>query len=123
MSESILIPIDLTNGNAGRGGAFWESAKRRQSYEAILRYEGFIRQPLDVQIDLTLTRILGPGQRFWDADSVLRGGAKELIDAMVACGWFHDDGPKWIRRAIGLQDNARRQDGPAVLVTIDEVNE
>ena len=33
-----------------------------------------------------VNRMLGPNQWKWDADSVLRGSAKELIDALVAVG-------------------------------------
>ena len=112
------LPIELTNGNTGRGGAFWSSAKARKRIEAILRGRGFSRDPFDCIVSMRLTRVLGKGQRLWDADSILRGNAKELIDALVAVGWFHDDGPKHISEVVGAQDATRRNDGPIVVVEV-----
>ena len=114
MLETIRFPIDLTNSNDGRGGSFWKSAKRRKEYESTIALCGVRRTPFDIPVGITVCRVLGPRQRLWDADSVLRGSAKELIDAMVACGWFHDDGPRWITAAVGIQDTSRRSEGPAV---------
>jgi len=69
-------------------------------------------------VEIQLTRIIGPRHRLWDADSVLRGSAKQLIDSLVAIGWFHDDGPKWITSATGVQDASQRVNGPAVMVEV-----
>ena len=64
---------------------------------------------------------MGKGERLWDADSVLRGNAKQLIDALADAGYFHNDGPKWITEAIGRQDAGQRQNGPAILIEIERV--
>ena len=66
-----------------------------------------------------ITRILGKGQRLWDSSSIGRGNWKEIEDALVAIGWFHDDGPKWITETRFFQDAGQRQNGPAVRVRID----
>ncbi len=113
------LPIELTNGNDGRGHAFWRTNKRRADIELAL--QPYRRQPFACCVDITLTRVLGKGQRLWDADSVLRGNAKELIDSLVAVGWFVDDGPKWIRHVDGRQDATRRKDGPCTVIEITEV--
>ena len=112
------LPVELKNNNTGRGHAHWQSTKQRKLYEQQLRTSGFIRKPFDETVDLVVCRILGKRQRLWDADSVLRGSAKELIDSLVACGWFHDDGAKWIRNCVGIQDDSRKHEGPAVVVTV-----
>lgn len=95
--HSAELPIELNNGNDGRGGRWFSSAKVRKEIEATLRFYGFARQqPFSGRVSLMVTRILGPRQQKWDADSYQRGNLKELIDALVVCGWFVDDGPTYI---------------------------
>ena len=115
---SPTLPVELTNGNDGRGSKWFSSAKVRKQIEQTLRLHGFEREPFDRPVHVDITRILGKGQRLWDADSVLRGNAKELIDALVAVGWFVDDGPKYIYSVHGYQDETQRDNGPSVRVTI-----
>lgn len=95
---SAELPIELNNGNDGRGGRWFSSAKVRTQIEALLRVQGHTMQrPISTgKVSLLVTRILGPRQQKWDADSYQRGNLKELIDALVVCGWFVDDGPKFI---------------------------
>ena len=96
--STITLPIELTNGNQGRGFHWAKAAKRRKDYENIMRLLGYeCREPLDFPVDLHITRLMTKRQRPWDADSIGRGSVKELIDSCVACHWFVDDGPKWIR--------------------------
>lgn len=120
---SVIVPIALTNGNEGRNKHFGAAAKRRKEYEQTLRAMGLVRQPFDFPISLTLTRILGKGQRYYDPDSVLRGSAKELIDALTACGWWHDDSIKHITAVYGLQDDTRRAIGPATEIRVMKTDE
>lgn len=115
----ITLPVTLTNANTGRGRAWYASASERKRMEAMLRKLGLVREPFAVPVRVTVTRILGKGQRLWDSSSVLRGNYKELEDAMVACGWFHDDSAKWITETDGRQDASRREDGPSVCLRID----
>ena len=120
----IRVPFELNNGNDGRGSKWFSSAKLRTEFEAKLRALGLIfDEPLVCgRADLTITRILGTGQRLWDADSIGRGSAKELIDACKSCGWWVDDGPKYIRHVDYRQDETQREHGPAVLIEITEVS-
>ena len=122
-TTAVLLPIKPDNRNKGRGGAYWATAKDREAFEWQLRASGFTRSPGAGCVDVTLTRVLGKGERLWDADSVLRGNAKELLDSLVALGWFHDDGPKWIRHCDGRQDVTRRAEGPAWEIQIQKVTE
>lgn len=112
------LPIELTNGNDGRGSKWFSSAKVRKSIEETLRAMGLDRQPFDAPVNVHITRILGKNQRLWDADSILRGNSKELIDALVAVGWFHDDGPKYIKAVTADQDATQRENGPSVIVKV-----
>ncbi len=115
---SVRFEIELDNGNTGRGNQWFSSARLRKQYERQLLSEGFLREPFGFPVRLELTRILGPNQRKWDADSILRGNAKEIIDAMVAIGFFVDDSPKYIVSVIGLQDDNDRKSGPAIKIDI-----
>lgn len=113
-----LLPIELTNGNDGRGSKWFSSAKVRRDIEAVLRCSYATRtQPHTPGVTLTITRIVGPKQRLWDSDSIGRGNAKELIDALVACGWFVDDGPRWIAETRYRQ-KVDRENGPATEITV-----
>jgi hypothetical protein len=115
---SITLPINLTNGNAGRGFHWRASNKRRQDYETMLRVLGHVRKPFEYPVRLVVTRILGPRQRLWDVSSILRGSWKELEDAMVATGFFHDDSPEWIADILPRQDSSQRENGPAVMIEV-----
>lgn len=91
------FPIELTNGNDGRGGQWFSSARTRKKIEATLRFHGHARSLFfDGLLTIHVTRILGPRQKRWDADSWQRGNLKELIDALVVLNWFFDDGPDYI---------------------------
>lgn len=114
------IPIALTNGNEGRTKHFGASAARRKKYERQLRQLGFVREPFTCQVDVVVTRILGPRQQLMDSTSLGRGNYKELEDALVACGWFVDDSPEFIRYTLFRQDSTRRDLGPATMIEVFE---
>jgi len=119
------VPIELDNGNSGRTKHFGASAKRRIEYEQTLRvYLRSIRfevETPDFRQKIILTRILGARQSFYDPDSLLRGNAKELIDSLVAVGFFRDDSYKWIDSVTALQDDTRRKDGRQTIIRIERV--
>lgn len=119
---TFILPIDLRNGNGGRGTAFWASHKRRQELEIIIRSLGHVRTPSPHQQHVTITRILGKGQRLFDPDSIGRGDAKELVDALTMCGWWKDDSAKWITAVDYRQDATQRRNGPAVEITVEEAH-
>ena len=116
--ERLVLPIELTNGNEGRTKHFGASASRRKNYEQLIALSCGRRSPISEPVTVTVNRILGRGQRLWDSSSILRGNYKELEDALVACGFFHDDGPSWILSTIGTQDDSRRSEGPSVEISI-----
>lgn len=120
LPTTVLLPIELTNGNDGRSKHFGRSAKRRKEYAELLAEMGLLRRPTNKRVRVTITRVLGKRQSKWDPDSIGRGNAKELMDALTACGWWHDDSARWIERVDYRQDDTRRQDGPAVELTIEE---
>lgn len=116
----VVLPIELTNGNDGRGSKWFSSAKVRKKVEQQLRNLGFTRNPFDKPVTVQVTRVLGKGQRLWDSSSIGRGNWKEIEDALVVLGWFCDDCPKWIRETRFFQDSSRREAGPSIQVTIFE---
>jgi len=118
--HSVELPIELTNGNDGRGGRWFSSAKIRKQIESILIAGGHRRlKPFPSPVSLLITRVMKKRQSAWDADSWQRGNLKELIDALVAVNWFVDDGAKHISEVRFRQraDNPR----PVESTTIVEV--
>lgn len=115
------LPIELTNGNEGRTKHWGTAAKRRSEYEGILRLLRPNARPVNAPARITITRVLGPNQRLMDADSLGRGNAKELIDAIVAVGILPDDGPRHVVEVTYRQDDTRRRWGPCVDVTIEAI--
>ena len=113
-----ILPFELTNGNDGRGSKWFSSAKLRKELEHHLRLLGYERKPFEMPVSVAVTRILGQGQRLWDSSSVGRGNYKELEDALVAIGWFHDDSPKWITETRFYQDASRRDQGSSIEIQI-----
>lgn len=113
------LPIELTNGNDGRGNKWFKSARVRDKIEEMLRQGGFVpNEPVEGLCAVRITRILGKGQRLWDADSILRGNSKELLDALVAVGWFVDDSPKYIAEVVGCQDASQRGLGASIKIEV-----
>ena len=119
-TETITLPIELTNGNMGRGSKWFSSAKIRKEYEAGLRLQGFSRSPFQFPVRVTVTRVLGKGQRLWDYSSGLRGNYKEIEDSLVAVGWFTDDSPKYITSTDFRQDECRKSSGPFIELLIEQ---
>ena len=115
-----LLPIELTNGNTGRGHKFWASSKTRRDVERLIRSLGLIRKPFDFPVVVRVTRLMGARQRHWDSSSVGRGNWKEIEDALVACGWFHDDSYKWIRATEFVQ---KKHSGACVCVEVFKFEE
>lgn len=116
--ERIELPIELTNGNEGRTKTYKKSARQRSKYERDIALLFGKRKPFSFPVSVGVVRVLGAGQKKWDSSSVLRGNYKEIEDALVACGWFNDDGPKWIVHTAGTQDDSRRHEGPKTIIEV-----
>ncbi len=115
----IRLPFELTNSNDGQGGHWGGSSKARRQFESDLRKLGLVFDPFTCKVSVVVVRILGKGQRLWDSSSVLRGNYKQLEDAMVACGWFTDDSPRYITDTRGRQDDTARSRGPEIKIIIE----
>lgn len=115
----MTLDIELTNNNTGKSYR-WRRKRDRDGFEQLLKAWNLVRTPFDVPVRVVVTRILGPRQSMWDYSSGLRGNYKELEDALVACGWWHDDGPRWIRDVAFRQDASQRVNGPKVRIQVFE---
>ena len=118
--ETFKLPFVLTNGNDGRGSKWFSSAKARKGFEDKLRTLRLIRSPFLFPVKVHVVRVLGKRQRLWDTSSIGRGNYKELEDALVACGWFYDDSPKYITQTTFDQDTCRKSSGPFIEITITQ---
>lgn len=110
-----MLELKLTNGNDGRGKSFWGSANFRKSAEQYLRAFHKQRKPFEVPVVVYVTRLFSGRERLWDSSSIGRGNWKEIEDALVAVGWFHDDCHKWIKRTVFDQ---RKHNESCVLVEV-----
>lgn len=113
-----ILPFVMTNGNDGRGSRWFKSSKVRDNAQNVLLSAGLSRKPFAHVVTVHVTRILGPGERLWDSSSIGRGNWKEIEDALVACGWFVDDGPKWIRETRFFQEAGMRHVGPKIRLQV-----
>ena len=119
---SMELPIELTNGNDGRGSKWFSSAKARDKIERDLRLLGLTRTPFENPVIVRVTRMCGKGQRLWDSSSIGRGNWKEIEDALVALGWFTDDGPNYITETQFRQVSQRisKREKPSIIVEVFE---
>lgn len=131
LDYTIRIFKELNNGNQGRS-KHWSSAHReRQSWRkaldsaivipangAELAFYDYVQTPPSYKQGLVVRRVLGARQRYWDADSVLRGSAKELIDSLVESGVANDDNIQHIAWVLGDQDADRKTIGPFTEVEV-----
>lgn len=118
--HSQILPFELTNGNDGRNKRWFNPAKIRNKFEADLRVLGLARKPFAFPVHVRVSRLLGANQKLWDESSVGRGNYKELEDALVACGWFVDDNPKWIREVRWRQipQAVTKRTEPAIMIEV-----
>ncbi len=127
---TLSIYKELKNNNAGRS-AHWSSAhKSKREWvnalkEADVMTETGVHftlsdfhadilsgQPLAQKVGIAARRVLGKRQRFFDADSILRGNFKECLDSVVDFGILTDDSTKHVTWCVGLQDDSRKDEGP-----------
>ena len=107
---TVDLPIELTNGNDGRGSKWFSSAKLRKQYAVVLR--SVPQHKFDCPTTNIVTRVLGKNQRLWDSSSIGRGNWKEIEDSLVELGWWVDDSPKYIVQTDFRQDATMRDKGP-----------
>jgi hypothetical protein len=112
----IILPVELSNRNDGQGHSQWRTQKDKKQFGKLLF--DYKREPFRIPTFVVVTRLLGDRQRFWDYDSGLRGSWKQLQDALVDAGWWHDDGPEYITGIYFQQDARDRNCGPAVRVQV-----
>jgi hypothetical protein len=112
------LPVDWPSRNKLDKMHWAARGRLRKDYSEMLMLMGLCRQhsTFTGRAKLVLTRVLGRGQRLFDEDN-LAGGAKQMIDAMVRCGWFKDDSPTYLSVEF-KQVSGRRQSGPAVEVAL-----
>jgi hypothetical protein len=60
-----VLPIEMTNGNDGRGGKWFKTANVRKSWKAQIRRLRLVRDPFGHLVKIRLTRILRVNQRLW----------------------------------------------------------
>lgn len=96
-SWTFVVPLELQSGNNHEVnvGASRHAYRRRrdQWQQALTAYKRVNRIPnaeLGTKRRVTLTRLIGKGQRAYDPDNARTGG-KCVLDAMRRAGLIHDD--------------------------------
>ena len=127
---TITIYKELKNNNVGRS-AHWSSAhKSKREWANALKTADVVTETgvhftlpefhndvllnahVQQRVGIIVKRVLGKGQRFWDADSILRGNLKEGLDSIVDAGLLLDASTKPVAWCLGIQDDSRRNEGP-----------
>ena len=113
-----FLKVKLTNNNNGQSKHWSKSARDRNEFELELRAYCGTRKPYPFPVRLVVTRVLGAGESLWDYSSIGRGNWKQIEDSLVACGWFVDDGPKFITGILFEQNAKDRKSGPGIRIEI-----
>lgn len=99
--KSIEIPLELYSQNVLR-----RRFRNRFAYKRLREGYGWVLKALRVADELgkarpemearavTIIRLLGPRKKEFDPGNLV-GGAKPLVDELVACGVLIDDSAKW----------------------------
>ncbi len=133
LQYTIILDRELKNANNGQSKHWSTSHKERQAWAVAVR-DGWIKDVSgveshtddwwecasdpDTKIGLIVTRHLGKRQRLWDSDSVLRGNAKQCIDALISAGMAVDDSPAFVEWTIGVQDDSNKEAGPYTTIEV-----
>ena len=116
----VRIFRELNNGNNGQTKHWSGSHKERQAWRravdtcevetadgqvmSLFEFkETHLPHLNNAKVGLIITRVLGPRQRLWDPDSILRGNAKQLIDTLVEADIMEDDNAGVVEFVLPLQ--------------------
>lgn len=113
------LPVRLTNDNNGQKRHWGRSARRRTELGLQIKAWFPLLKPIPFPVRVSVIRVLGKGDRLWDEDSIGRGNAKQLIDALRKAGMFVNDDPRWIVSVPYSQDSSDRREYPRVRIRIE----
>lgn len=116
---TVAVDIDLLSENKTLREHWSKRKKRKRDYGWLLSQQFNKTKPFDHPVKITVTRILGKGQRPFDADNFIGGSWKQVQDAMVDIGWLHDDTTKYVKSVVPVQDASNRQLGPSLIIDIE----
>ena len=115
-----IVPFKIRNANDTHGNYSWQwrAGQKKAAARAMLdlHVSYAIGYDKEKPVNMMVTRILGPRQQLYDADSVARGNCKQLIDAFVQAGYLHDDGPAYIQNFYANQLDGHRDVGPKAAI-------
>ncbi len=121
LAECFLSKRKMLSGNVLRR-MHW--ARRRRDGLAIYRELFYVlgKAPSTPggRVRLTITRYLGPRERFFDTDNAYGGSTKEIIDALCRLGWFVDDKPEYLVPVV--EQNGERRDQPGIHIYMEVID-
>lgn len=113
-----VLKIELTNGNDGRGSKWFKTAAVRKTLESPNSTSKAGPRPVRLSGQNSTHKEPKSQPVALGAVNIGRGSSKELVDALVVCGWFTDDSPKHIAHCDFRQDSSQRENGPATLFEV-----
>ena len=137
---TVTVDRELKNGNTGRTKHFSQAIKEKKGWAQALKNADVVTEtglafplpafiedvlggvPVQQKVGIIFKRVLGKRQRMYDSDSILRGNAKELLDAVVDSGLLFDDNVKHVAWSLGMQDDTRKDQGPFCELLFYEAN-
>lgn len=117
-----FVPLPLRSANHFSERHWSARYRERREWELALRAVLGRPRPFARPVAVTLTRVLGRGERPYDAGNLEGGSAKQLVDALVRLGWLPDDSPRRVRRLACLQDDGDRG-RPGTRLRVEELGE
>lgn len=93
LRDGVVLPVKLVSPNKKRHHMALH--RDRKEFERLLVSLNLTLLPADFKQYLQVVRVLARRQKPMD-DTNRAGSVKQLEDAMRACGWFHDDSPRWL---------------------------
>lgn len=118
----LSLPLEISNRNDGRGHQWFRTDAEKKAVAEALQIFYPNGPPAEARemdsggtVNLVVRRILGKRQRWFDPDSILRGNAKEIVDAIVDHGFLSGDGYPAVGFVAGVQIKDPEA-GPALAV-------
>lgn len=113
---TIELPIKLISQNKGSKRNWHKLREYKKIYtEHLMPHR--LKKPLGIAKKLTITRILGKGDKQWDLPNIPYA-CKELIDSIVDANLLIDDSPQCLCEVAYKQDFQRRGNG-AIKIEIE----
>jgi hypothetical protein len=117
-----FIPRACPTVNDWHGGPRWKYANLRSLWLREFPPSSIYRARGPRKVTIVRVYPQTKGQRRYDPDN-LRGGAKPILDALVAHGWLKGDSPKHLTLDVTQRHAEPGEKPPKTIVTVEDAQE